>query len=274
MTGRYLSLPFRSDVVATLGDGIPLDGLPPGHVHHPDPDDDGSPAAGRFWTSDEALNGNWFDLWIDLAARFPETGLWPISTTLGPAPAEFAFVSDPSTAAEKAEEIVERLSHRHKDLGLFEFPSQMRPIRIRARHDPTLRGPVRVPDVGLVAETRHNLGLVAVDRPANVFSIVEADYAFYFDDIGELPWTPLIASWEDRFGVIPVMVDVTSMTLLVLDPPSPLDAPYLAAELGAFAYNIAGYPDGVIPMWGQGSITFEDLTEALPHGRLWEISWD
>ncbi len=112
------------------------------------------------------------------------------------------------------------------------------------------------------AEPRR-LGLVRVERPADVVAAVGWEGALNYTDARSL--STVLRSWEDRFGAVVVGLGFDVMTLAVRRPPATDDeALRVAAELYAFC------PDQV----QQGTDSIAAYAKLLKDQVRWDFWWD
>jgi hypothetical protein len=117
---------------------------------------------------------------------------------------------------------------------------------------------------GLLEERRSPLGLVAVERSADVLAVVGWQGALHHN-----PWTaPLAAvvrSWEERFGARVVGLGFNTLELSVAAPPVTLEhAVHVAAEHWTFC------PESIV----QGPGTLVGYAEQIVGGNAWSFWWD
>jgi hypothetical protein len=182
-----------------------------------------------LWSTDEEPK-DVFGLWSALAAKFGETGLWPVVV--------FGYAGDwdlepdedwQELACADAESLLRR---RWKDHG--EFPG--------LGHGGDAIG-AEPPAVGDYVAA---LALVPVARGADVVGLLG----------WEASWRPAAAtavlrSWEDRYGVRLIGMGGATMYLHVQRPPQGEDITKAAAELRAFCRDLDGDPAAMAaqPLW-------------------------
>jgi hypothetical protein len=258
--------------------------LPAGHVIEVDqsyvaiPDE--APSGPVAWVSDEPVP-EIGPLWSDLAARFPETGLWPIvleplalddnrrwwdgelDPTLSRQPDELdgvdfastlsAWWSDNMPSAEELEdeEFAALLDDSLAPIGRT-FPGAAPPLAGEKRPHTTVPG------------AAGHLGLVPVERPADAPAVMGWTGPInYYNDVG--PLTVVLRSWEDRYDAVVVGLGFDTLSMVARRPPQTEDeAAAVAAE------HFAVCPDLV---W-QGTETIEDYASLLRGQVAWGFWWD
>ena len=207
-------------------------------------------------------------LWSRLAAAFPDTGVWP-------------FVIDASYGFEGFDERlmdVPRGRHTevadHPPAGLERVGRCRRGVRrTRSCHRsarrfpalPTRRLGITATSIDdIVATLSGHLGLVAVNRPADVLDAVGWMGAANYDG-DPLDMTTVLRSWERRFDAYVVGLGTDTLTLAVGRPARDLaSATAIAAEHYAFC------PDNV----QQGVGTIREYAETLIDAEVWPFWWD
>ncbi len=214
-------------------------------------------------------------LWPALAARFPETGLWPLVLDVLDDERERPWGSgelDPAAAGDPgALAVADVLTRCWSDA----FPADEEDVPAHlAPFGPTFPGIAEAvegegdssawqaaleavgPDVAI--------GLVPAVRPADVLARIGWQGAInVLQDPGVL--SVVLRSWEDRFGAFLTGVGFDTLTLAVTRPVRPMRiARALAAE------HFALCPDTV----DQGADTLERLAQSLQHQRVWTFWWD
>jgi hypothetical protein len=173
-----------------------------------------------LWSTDEPPAGA-LDLWSALAARFAETGLWPIVV--------FGYAGDwdlepdedwQALADQDAETVLRR---RWKSDA--EFPG------LGQGGDASGHEPTSAP------ESVAALALVPVERGADVPGLIGC----------EASWRPgsvsaVLRSWEDRYGARLLGMGGATLYLNVQRPPQGDEIPKAAAELRAFCRDLDGDP--------------------------------
>ena len=116
----------------------------------------------------------------------------------------------------------------------------------------------------IVATLSGHLGLVAVNRPADILDAVGWMGAANYDG-DPLDMTTVLRSWELRFDAYVVGLGTDTLTLAVGRPARDLaSATAIAAEHYAFC------PDNV----QQGVGTIQEYAETLVDAELWPFWWD
>jgi predicted DNA-binding WGR domain protein len=208
-------------------------------------------------------------LWAQLAAAFPETGVWP-------------FVIDSSYSFQGFGEYLMDLPRgRHTEVatilrrnwgsGLEGYdddeadPENVAPF---GRQFPGLA--VRTPGERatsidpIVASLEGHLGLVAVNRPADALDAVGWMGATNYD-FDPLDMSTVLRSWEVRFDAYVIGLGTDTLTLAVGRPPLDLDAALaIAAEHFAFC------SDNI----DQGAESIAEYAPMLVGAPRWDFWWD
>lgn len=125
------------------------------------------------------------------------------------------------------------------------------------------------PLLGLVAPAPHErVTLVACRRPAD--AVLLLDFGVPNDNATPGIFAGVLRSWEERFGVVPVLLDPGWTAFQVLAPPTTegqIDR--LAAEVFAFAADTA-VQGGLHSVYGEPSLAVRELVQS----KQWLIWWD
>lgn len=228
---------------------------------------------GPIWVTDHPLDQA--DIYPRCVADFDRSGLWPV---LIPHDERFAAsgedwivdrgFSTPALERARSADPAEVLSGwwaepccqgRCLDPYGAEFPGLARksPARVAPRAEAASVGE-------LLAIGQVRLGLVAVDRPADVPAALGWNGMLnQTPDVGAL--SAVLRSWEDRFGAVLVALGFDSLTLSVAAPPTtPARALALAAEHRAFCLDNFLLQEGDLRAFSAG----------LLHVRSWRFWWD
>ena len=241
---------------------------------------DKAPPGPVAWVSDEPVPeiGR---LWSDLAARFSETGLWPLvleplaldddrpwwdgelDPTLSRQPDELAGVVLESTLSgwwsetmPSAEELEDEEFAALLDDSLAPFGRTFPGVA------PPPAGEMR-PNTTMPVAAGH-LGLVAVERPADAPAVLGWTGPInYYNDVG--PLTVVLRSWEDRYDAVVVGLGFDTLSIVARRPPQTKDeAAALAAE------HFAVCPDLVL----QGTEAIQNYAPLLRGQVNWGFWWD
>jgi hypothetical protein len=219
-----------------------------------------------LWMSNEPIAGI-AELWTRLADAFADTGLWPLIIEEEGATAIddrlFAYKpAEPRSAAAILADCWEQTLPEEDD----EFDADaLAPLGKRFPGlAPSTPGERPESITHLVAETIGHLGLVAVERPADVpRSISWSGPANY--DLHPADQSTVLRSWEDRFDAYLVGLGSDTMVLAVARPPlNRTWATRIAAEHMAFC------PDNI---W-QGVGTVRQYARDLVGANQWGFWWD
>ena len=218
------------------------------------------------WRSIRAISA---DDWERLAAAFPQTGLWPVlleplgsdktrdaltDAKAPPTPPALDAVTPDAVLAAWWEAEVAGDEDGPRLEGLEPFGETFPGLA------PASSAPLgRLDVVGIQAA---RVALVPVARPADVVAAIAwSGPASHEGDAWKL--TVVLRSWEDRFGVVPVVLGADTLELAVRRPVTALDAVAVAAEFFAFC------PDAV---W-QGAGSLQALAAGLVNARRWPFWW-
>lgn len=227
--------------------------------------DDSRPA--MLWRSDGPPTA---DLVQQLRAAHPVTGLWPV--LLYDDPLELFPELAGSPDVHDAAIVLAGSWHRYTRDGPASTtsPFGQRWPRIAPAGRPH-EDPLDCADdltrtllhSGQLVDAR--LGLVPAARGADVLATMGwAGPVNYDNDTAK--FSAVLRSWEDRFGVSVVAVNIDTLTVSVAAPPGDLDAAlHLAAEHFAFC------PDN---LWQSHPHTIGEYAPDLIDARSWSFWWD
>jgi hypothetical protein len=246
--------------------GIPL---PDGLVYEPEPEGGSRGEAPVLWASERPV-ANVDKIWSRLAAAFAETGLWPfvIDETDGIDGFQDRLVDLPRGRHTEVLTILRRgwsdntgLDEEDDSFDRDELAPFGRVFPGLAERTPGQR-PTSVDHI--VAGSTGHLGLVAVNRPADILDAVGWMGAANYDG-DPLNMTTVLRSWELRFDAYVVGMGTDTLALAVGRPPRDLaSATAIAAEHYAFC------PDNV----QQGVGTISEYAESLVNAEQWPFWWD
>jgi hypothetical protein len=198
--------------------------------------------------------------WVELAAAFPDTGLWPVLLERGDHDVGvFEHPEWPAEAERDAEAVLREL-----------WDEVVVDAELEAMHGPFGglghgRDEVR-PAVALVTHAMEGvggLGLVAVTRPADVPGALGWSGAInHTNDTGLL--CAVLRSWEERYDAILVGLGFDTMYLGVRRRPEGAQARTAAREMYAFCPDIVD----------QGVETIEALAQQIETSPVWPFWWD
>lgn len=229
---------------------------------------------GRIWVTDDQLGQD--SVYAECVADFDRSGRWPV---LIPHDERFSLSGEdwivdrgfgsPALERARSADPAEVLSGwwaepccqgRCLDPYGAEFPGLARksPARIAPRAEAASLGAL----LSSVSQVR--LGLVAVDRPADVPAGLGWNGMLnQTPDVGAL--SAVLRSWEDRFGAVLVALGFDSLTLSVAAPPTtPARALALAAEHRAFCLDNFPLQPGDL----------RAFSVSLLRARSWRFWWD
>lgn len=211
-----------------LDDRLPPDGTPVvGGIALPR----GSRCQG-YWATDGPVEDP-IGLAKRLAAKFPETGLWPLVWDDSADPDELAFPPEDPAIADGRDALTE-LRGLHKELSAGETLE----LRALAAGNPERDSVDPFDRLAAIWATYPPSGsgcvivLVPVKRPSDAVAITG------FPTSGVVPPRVLATvarSWEERFGAVPVTASLGGLGFAVSGPPSEDQMQALAIEQGVFA---------------------------------------
>ncbi|MEU3274657.1 DUF4253 domain-containing protein [Saccharomonospora sp. NPDC006951] len=237
--------------------------LPPGRTHTND-----------FWVSDEPIQNP--DLYLGCVAAYSRTGRWPVLIPPDPRfrlsgedwlddrpwlPPAIDKVADIDVAATFSQ-WWSRPCCEGNCLHPFSegFPGLAR--KAPGKGDPL----AEAGNTGSILASRGDcrLGLVAVDRPADVPAVLGWRGMIAMTDRVEAV-SAVLRSWEDRFGAVLITLGFDALELSVAAPPKVRDRALLvAAEHRAFCLaNFTEQPG-----------TLQEFAADVTGKRLWSFWWD
>ncbi|MDA0160952.1 DUF4253 domain-containing protein [Solirubrobacter ginsenosidimutans] len=186
------------------------------------------PAGSRcpsYWATDVPVD-NPTVIAARLAAKFPQTGLWPVLSRL---------IDEPDRTLTRLEDPA-----RANGVDVLRVLRGLDPrVERLAAGAPTQ--PKRAADPFAAFDDspadQYALLLVPVNRPADVLSLLGGFIATDYMSDAEL--TAVARSWEERFGAVVTGVESGGLTLSVPAPPRREDAALLAREHNAFIPDAA-----------------------------------
>jgi hypothetical protein len=240
--------------------------LPQGALFGPMPEGGSRGEAPVIWAS-VAPVANVGGTWARLAAAFPETGIWPfvIDASFGFHGFDDYLMDVPRGRHTEVIAILRR--GWNGSIGDDEDgpDEEMAPFgkQFPGLAEPTPGERPRNVD-SIVASATGHLGLVALNRPADVLDAVGWMGAANYDG-DPLDMTTVLRSWEVRFDAYVVGMNSDTLTLAVGRPPRDLaSATAIAAEHFAFC------PDNI----QQGAGSIREYASLLVNERLWPFWWD
>lgn len=205
--------------------------------------------------------------WSRLAAAFAATGIWPVVVD-----ATYAFrgfddylMDMPRGRHAEVTAILRKgwndsvnFDEEYPDEHVAPFGKQFPGLADRTPGDrPTSIDPI-------VATLEGHLGLVAVNRPADVLDAIGWMGAANYDG-DPLDMSTVLRSWEARFDAYLVGLGTDTLTLAVGRPARDLDAATAIA-----AEHLAFCPDNI----GQGPGSIADYAPGLVNASVWGFWWD
>jgi hypothetical protein len=220
-----------------------------------------------MWVSDAPVPDlTW--KWSSLIRVFADTGLWPLAVEPrhGIDRLDEMLMDIPRSSGADPFGLLRRWWHAEVDMEEDEFDAEAVAPFGRAFPGIAPRSPGDRPSTieGLVPGLEGHLGLVAVDRPANVPDAIgwmgPANY-----DLNPVEQSAILQTWEDRFDAYLIGLGFDALILAVGRPPFDLDrATRVAAEHMAFC------PDNI---W-QGAGSISEYAPMLVGSRRWDFWWD
>lgn len=203
-------------------------------------------------------------LWADLAAAYPQTGLWPVVVDVPDVLAQrwTSGYLDPDEDPDDGP----RLAPFDRTFpGLAPAPAAGSGTGRSIDPAPVQQNLPGSFDLDGVWRTASTLALVPCRRPADA---VEASGwpGAPNADLSAVVVSAVLRSWEDRFGATLLALGADSLALLVTRPPRTREQ-----ALAVAAEHHALCPDTVM----QGTHTLEAAAEdLLEHPDLWSFWWD
>lgn len=252
-------------------------GLPDGALVH------GADSQLLGWVSTPGSDADLGEVWLRCARSFPATGLWPICDTVALRPGRawdhvevdgrpiwrdpYAVPSDVYDAANTADRQDYfdgpdgELDHREllAEFGLAEADRRLPEASVMPA-DLLRRLVAPVPP--------RRLTLVACRRPSD--AVLLLDFGVANDDATPGIFVGVLRSWETRFGVVPVMLDLAWTGFQVLAPPADgTQIDRLAAEVFSFATD-TGVQGGFHRRYGDRAGDARSMVQS----SQWLIWWD
>jgi hypothetical protein len=261
---------FRASKRGTLppetGGSIAGVALPDGILYAPEPEGGSRGEQPVIWASERPV-GNVGAIWARLAAAFPESGIWPfvIDASYGFDGFDDRLMDVPRGRHTEVVAILRRSWNEMVDVD-EDYPNDE--IAPFGKQFPGLAAPTPGDHPKsidhIVASAKGHLGLVAVNRPADILDAVGWMGAANYD-ADPLDMTTVLRSWEVRFDGYVVGMGTDTLTLAVARPPRDLaSATAIAAEHFAFC------PDNI----QQGAGTIREYSPLLVDQELWPFWWD
>jgi predicted DNA-binding WGR domain protein len=257
----------RGTLPSSTGGSVSDVELPEGDLYSPTPEGGSRGDNPVIWASIAPVNGVG-QIWARLAAAFPETGVWPlvIDSTYGFAGFHDYLMDMPRGRHTEVATILRRnWGTSVEDFDEDEAPENLEPF---GRQFPGLADrtpgdrPISIDSI--VATLGGHLGLVAVNRPADILDAVGWMGAANYD-FDPLDMSTVLRSWEVRFDAYLVGLGTDTITLAVGRPPRDLaSATAIAAEHYAFCLDNIDQ--------GPGSI--REYAPLLVNERIWPFWWD
>ncbi|MBA2719549.1 MAG: DUF4253 domain-containing protein [Chloroflexi bacterium] len=226
------------------------------------------PADGRtvMWMSNQPLDGI-AQTWARLAEAFAQTGLWPLivddegSAAMDERLSSYALTTSRGAAQILSEGWDESMPSDEEEFDADAYAPLGKRFPGLAPATPGER-PTTI--AHLLGEVTGYLGLVAVERPADVPGAIwwqgPANY-----DLHPADQTTILRSWEDRFDAYLVGLGADTMELAVARPPlGRASAVRIAAEHMAFC------PDNI---W-QGVGSVREYADDILRAEQWAFWWD
>ncbi len=262
---------FRSSTRGTLpperGGVVAGVSLPDGRLYAPEPEGGSRGEDPVIWASAGPVKGVG-RVWAQLAAAFPETGLWPfvIDDTYRFDGFDDYLMDLPRGRHTEVLTILRRGWGELVDIEDDEFADEE--VAPFGRAFPGLAAPTpgeRPTSIDtIVAPLTGHLGLVAVRRPADILDTVGWMGAVN-NDGDPLDMTTVLRSWERRFDAYAVGLGTDTLVLAVGRP-----ARDLGSALAIAAEHYAFCPDNV----QQGTGSVQEYAETLVDAEHWPFWWD
>jgi hypothetical protein len=261
---------FRASKRGTLppesGGSIGGVALPDGILYAPEPEGGSRGDEPVVWASERPV-GKVGAIWARLAASFPASGIWPfvIDDTYGFEGFDDRLMDVPRGRHTEVLAILRKGWNENVSVDEDEPDEEIAPF---GKQFPGLAAPTpgdRPSSIDhLVSSGTGHLGLVAVNRPADILDAVGWMGAANYD-ADPLDMTTVLRSWELRFDAYVVGMGTDTLTLAVGRPPRDLtSATAIAAEHFAFC------PDNI----QQGAGSIREYSALLVGQGLWPFWWD
>ena len=240
--------------------------LPEGQLYAPTPEGGSRGEDPVIWASSAPVKDA-ASVWSRLAAAFPETGVWPFVTdaSYGFEGFDERLMDVPRGRHTEVLTILRRGWSESVDLDEESDNEELSPFGavFPGLADPTPSdGPPSID--AIVSTLSGHLGLVAVNRPADILDAVGWMGAANYDG-DPLDMTTVLRSWELRFDAYVVSLGTDTLVLAVGRPARDLaSATAIAAEHYAFC------PDNI----DQGVGSIQEYAETLVDAELWPFWWD
>jgi hypothetical protein len=261
---------YRSRQKGTLpperGGAIAGISLPDGRLYSPEDADGPRGEDPVIWASTAPVR-RVAETWARLAAAFPETGIWPVVID-----AIYGFDGF-------GDYLIDLPRGRHTEVGAIlrkgwnssvnfdeEYPDES--VAPFSKQFPGLAAPTpgaRPTSLDrLVAQLDGHLGLVAVNRPADILDTIGWMGAANYDG-DPLDMSTVLRSWEARFDAYMVGLGTDTITLAVGRP-----ARDLASATAIAVEHMAFCPDNI----EQGAGSLRDYAPTLVNAEHWGFWWD
>lgn len=238
------------------------------------------------WESGNVAGQNLADLWLTCARQFPSTGLWPICDARGLEPTRgWEFLTedgkpywlDPYAVPNDVYDAITLADREYYFQDPDDDPDFSKELLKNCGVNDTsmtLAQAMPLPDDALTSlatpanffAAKH-LTLVACRRPAD--AVLLLDFGVANDDATPGIFAGVLRSWEERFGVVPVMLNPAWTSFQVLAPPNQeAEIERLAAEVVSFAEDSAAQ-GGLHICYGDHASPQE-----FARSREWLIWWD
>ncbi len=256
----------RGPLPAATGGMVAGVALPDGVLYAPMPEGGSRGEDPVIWASAQPV-ANVGRIWSRVAAAFAETGVWPVVID-----ASFGFRGFDDYLMDvprgRHTEAVAVLRRAWNGLVSFDEDYPLEEIAPFGKAFPGLADPTpgrRPTSIDhIVASAKGHLGLVALNRPADILDAVGWMGAVNYD-ADPLDMTTVLRSWELRFDAYVIGLGPDTLTLAVGRPPRDLlSATAIAAEHFAFC------PDNI--QQGVGSI--REYAGLLVGQEIWPFWWD
>ncbi len=240
--------------------------LPDGRLYAPEPEGGSRGDDPVIWASSAPVK-DVARIWSQLALAFPQTGIWPFVID-----ASFGFDGFDERLMDlprgRHTEVMTILRRGWNELVESDEDDEAEELSPFGNAFPGLARPTPSDQPAsidaIVATLSGHLGLVAVNRPADILDAVGWMGAANYDG-DPLDMTTVLRSWELRFDAYVVELGTDTLTLAVGRPARDLESALaIAAEHYAFC------PDNV--QQGEGSI--QAYAESLVDAEVWPFWWD
>jgi hypothetical protein len=241
--------------------------LPDGTLYSPTPEGGSRGDGAVIWASNAPVPGVG-QVWARLAAAFPETGVWPVVIDAAYGFDGFHDYLMDVPRGRHAEVVSILRKGWNGSVEDFDEDEPLENVAPFGRAFPGLADPTpgdRPTSIDeIVAAAEGHLGLVAVNRPADVLDAVGWMGAVNYDG-DPLDMSTVLRSWEVRFDAYLVGLGTDTLSLAVGRPARDMDG-----ALAISAEHYAFCPDNI----DQGAESIAEYAPLIHNSSRWDFWWD